>query len=190
MSSRQIALHLFFSGILSLRYPDTNRIWISVRYDGWDIPPRVVTLISTWPGNMMSCLAPPPPLGGGPIVIISFARTTILPGGNCKTYSTSYSWWILRVSKVGSSPEDPVNAISKHVSGTPMFQKEHLKPNAKCFLLNYPNTAVWVMSWEFSPLPKEFLHYILSWISCSVCPWEGYTTWICLLTHFPFHCSV
>ena len=42
--------------------------------------------------------------------------------------------------------EDHVNAISKHVCGTPIFNKEHLKPNAKCFLLNYPNIVVWVMS--------------------------------------------
>ena len=51
----------FFSGILSPRYPDTNQNWISVRYDGWDNFPRVMMLILWWPGNMMSCLAPPPP---------------------------------------------------------------------------------------------------------------------------------
>ena len=37
LPSRQFVLHLFFSGILSLSYPDTNQIWISVRYNGWDI---------------------------------------------------------------------------------------------------------------------------------------------------------
>ena len=37
--------------------------------------------------------------------------------------------------------KDHVNSISKHVYGTPMFQQEHLKPNAKRFLLNYPNTV-------------------------------------------------
>ena len=122
MSSRQFVLHLFFSGILSLRYYDTNWIWISVRYDGWDNFPRVMMLILWWPGNMMSCLAPP--LGGGPIVVVSFlASLAILPWGNCKTYSTSCSWWILRVSKVWSSPEDHVNAISKHVNGTPIFNR-------------------------------------------------------------------
>ena len=26
-----------------------------------------------------------------------------------------------------------------------------------------------------SPYLKGFLHYILSWTSCSACPWEGYT---------------
>ena len=63
-----------------------------------------------------------PPPAGGPIIIDSFsARLSIRPWGNCKTYSTSYSWWILRVSKVWSSPEDHVNAISKHVNGTPIF---------------------------------------------------------------------
>ena len=73
MSSRQFVLHLFFSDILSLRYHDTNRIWISVRYDGWDNFPRVMMLILWWPGNMMSCLAPPP--AGGPILIDSFSAS-------------------------------------------------------------------------------------------------------------------
>ena len=41
--------------------------------------------------------------------------------------------------------EDHVNAISKHVCGTPIFNK-NTYPNANCFLLNYPNTVVWVMS--------------------------------------------
>ena len=111
----------FFSGILSLSYPDTNQIWISVRYDGWNIFPRVITLVFIWPGKVMSCLEHLP---GGPIVIVSFsARLSILPWGNCKTYSTSYSWWILCVSKVWSSPVDHVHAISKHVCGTPIFNK-------------------------------------------------------------------
>ena len=57
----------FFSGILSLRYPDTNWIWISVRYGGWNIFPGVMTLVFIWPGKMMPCLAH---LAGGPIVIV------------------------------------------------------------------------------------------------------------------------
>ena len=122
MPFQRFVLRLFFSDILSLRYPDTNRIWISVRYDGWDNFPRVMTLILWWPGNMMSCLAPP--LAGGPIIIDSFStRLSIHPWGNCKTYSSSYSWWILRVSRVWSSHEDHVNAISKHVNGTPIFNR-------------------------------------------------------------------
>ena len=154
MSSRQFALHLFFSGILSLRYPDTNRIWSSVRYDGWDNFPRDMMLILWWPGNMMSCLAPP--LAGGPIIIDSFsARLSIHPWGNCKTYSTSYSWWILRVSKVWSSLEDHV-MLSRSMFVVLRFSTRTFEANAKCFLLNYPNTVVWVMSWNFSPLPKEF----------------------------------
>ena len=60
MSSRQIGVAPFFSGILSLRYPDTNQIWISVGYDGWYIFPGVMLFVLWWPGNMMSCLAPPP----------------------------------------------------------------------------------------------------------------------------------
>ena len=51
------------------------------------------------------------------------ARLTILPWGNCKTYSISYSWWILWVSKVRPLLEDHVNAISKHVCGTPFINK-------------------------------------------------------------------
>ena len=122
MSFRRYVPQLFFSDILSLRYPDTNRIWISVRYDGWDNFPGVMMLVLWWLGNMMSCLAPP--LGGGPIIVVSFlASLAILPWGNCKTYSTSYSWWILRVSKVWSSPEDHVTAILKHVNGTPIFNR-------------------------------------------------------------------
>ena len=69
MSSRQIVPHLFFSGILSLRYRDTNQIWISVRCDGWNIFPRVIMLVFIWPGKVISCLAH---LAGGPIVIVSF----------------------------------------------------------------------------------------------------------------------
>ena len=92
MSSWQFVLHLFFSDILSLRYHDTNRIWISVRYDGWDNFPGVMMLVLCWPGNMMSCLAH---LAGAPSVIVSFsARLSIHPWGNCKTYSISYSSWI------------------------------------------------------------------------------------------------
>ena len=81
----------FFSGILSLSYPDTNQIWISVRYDGWNIFPRVITLVFIWPGKVMSCLAHH---AGGPIIIVSFlASLAILPWGNCKTYSICCSWY-------------------------------------------------------------------------------------------------
>ena len=38
MSSRRFVLQPFFSDMLSLNYPITNRIWISGRYDGWSIP--------------------------------------------------------------------------------------------------------------------------------------------------------
>ena len=79
MSSRQFVLHLFFSGIPSLSYPDTNQIWISVKYDGWNIFSRVITLILIWPGKVMPFLAH---LTGGPIIIVSFlARLSILPWG-------------------------------------------------------------------------------------------------------------
>ena len=117
-------------------------------------------------------------LAEGPIVIVSFfARLAVLPWGNCKTYSSSYSWWILCVSRVWSSPVDHVNAISKHVYGIPIFNK-YIEANAKYFLLNYPNTVVWVMSWNFSPLPKEFstLYHVLDIMLClslgRIYPWK------------------
>ena len=138
MTSCQFVLHLFFSGILSWRYSDSNQIWISVGYDGWNIFPRVISLVFIWIGTVMSCLAH---LAGGPIVIVSIlARLTILPWGNCKTYSISYSWWILCVSKVWSSPDDHVNAISKHVCGTPIFNKNIWSPilNVSCSSIQTP----------------------------------------------------
>ena len=148
MSSRQFVLHLFFWDIPTLRYPDTNHIRISVRYDGWNIFSRVITLVFMWPGKVMSCLAH---LAGGPIVIVSLlARLSILPWGNCKTYSTSYSWWIHWVSKVRPLLEDHVNAISKHVRGTPIFNKNSWS-NAIFSLSIIQNTVVWVLSSNSSP---------------------------------------
>ena len=126
ISFRLFVLHLFFSDILSLRYHDTNRIWISVRYDGWNIFPRVITLVFMWPGKVMSCLAH---RTRGLSVIVSFVtRLIIFPWGNFKTYSISCSWWILCESKVRSLPNDHVNAISKHVCGTPIFNKNIQSP--------------------------------------------------------------
>ena len=39
-SSRRFVLQtfIFFLDSMSLEYPDTNQIWISGRYDGWNIP--------------------------------------------------------------------------------------------------------------------------------------------------------
>ena len=138
MSSRQFALHLFFSAIPCLRYLDTNQIWISVRYDGWNIFSWVITLILIWPGKVMSCLAH---LTGGPSVIVSFlGRLVTLPWGNCKTYSIGCSRWILFVSKVWSSPVDHVNAISKHVYVTSIFKENIWSPmlNVSCSIIQTP----------------------------------------------------
>ena len=91
-----------------------------------------------WPGKVMSCLAH---LAGGPIVIVSIlARLTILPWGNCKTYSISYSWWILCVPKVWPLLEDHVDAISKHVCGTLIFNKYIWSPmlNVSCPIIQTP----------------------------------------------------
>ena len=144
-----------------------------------------------WPDKVMSCLTH---LAGGPIVI-SFpflARLAILPWGNCKTYSISCSWWILCVSKVWSLPIDDVNAISKHVTGTPIFNK-----NIWSIMLNFlyqlsKHRCMGNVMKFLSPYLKSFLHYILSWISCSACPWEGYTRWnMCLNTFsFPLFCLI
>ena len=145
-----LCLTFSFSGIMSLRYPDTNQNWISVRYDGWNIYPRVISLVFIWPGKVMSCLAY---LVGGPIVIVSLlTRLSILTWGNCKTYSTSCSWWILRVSRVWPLLEDHVNATSKHVSGTPIFNK-----NIGRTMLKFP------YRWFFSiVLIKSNRHFSLS----------------------------
>jgi hypothetical protein len=61
------------------------------------------------------------------------------------------------------------------------YQQEHRKRNAKCFLINYPNTIVWVTSWISSPLYlNDFVLAVLSCISCSAFPWEGYTPNTCV----------
>ena len=138
MSTRQLCCTFSSQASKCLRYPDTNQIWISARYDGWNIFPRVITLVFIWPGKVMSCLAH---LAGGPIVIVSFlARLVILPWENCKTYSISFSWWILFVSKVWSSPVDHVKAISKHVYGTPIFNRNIWSPmlNVSCSTIQTP----------------------------------------------------
>ena len=38
-------LSFFFLDSMSLEYPDTNQIWISGRYDGWNISPRTIILV-------------------------------------------------------------------------------------------------------------------------------------------------
>ena len=116
MSSRQFVLHLFFLGIL----PPTRTKSRSGTMVGTYFP-RDITLVFMWPGKVMSCLAH---LAGGPIVIVSFlASLAILPWGNSKTYLISCSWWILCVCKVWPLLEDHANVISKHVCGTPIFNK-------------------------------------------------------------------
>ena len=119
VSSCHVVLHLFL-----LRHPESEvsrhqtdlnlgQIWWLEHF------PRVITLVFISPDKVMSCLAH---LARGPIVTISFlARLSFLPWGNCKTYSTSGSWWILCVSKVWSSPNNHIKAISMHVCGTPIF---------------------------------------------------------------------
>ena len=139
----------FFSGILSLRYPDTNQIWIAVRYGGWNIFPRVITLVFIWLGKVMSCLAH---LAEGPIVIVSFFnKVNQFSMRNLNALFNKLSWWILCVSKVRPLLEDHVNAISKHVCGTPIFNK-NIWSTMLNLLINYPNTVVWVMAWNFSSL--------------------------------------
>ena len=113
--------------------------------------------IGLWPDKVKSCLAH---LAGGPnVIVFLFSKVIYSSLRNGKTYSTSCSWWILHVSKVWPLLEDHVNAISKHVCGTPIFNK-NTYPNANGFLLNYPNTVVWVMSGKFlSPYLECFLQF-------------------------------
>ena len=166
-------LHLFFLGILSLRFPNTDQIWISVSYDGWSIFSRVITLVFIWPGNVMSCLAH---LTGGPIVIVSsLAMLPILSWVNCKTYTISCSWWTPWVSKVRPLLEDHVNAISKHVCGTPFIKKNIWSTMLNSLYQLSKHRCMGNVMKFLPPFLNGFPHYIMSWISCSVCPWEGYT---------------
>ena len=150
MSFRQFVLHLFFSGILSLSYPDINQIWISVRYDGWNIFPRVITLVFIWPGKVMSCLAH---LAGGPIVIV-LPFSSVSHSSVRKLEDLFYKLFLMNPLSIQSSTFAwrPCQCYLEACRLYSDFQQERLKPNAKCFLLNYPNTVVWVMSWNFSPL--------------------------------------
>lgn len=123
----------------------------------------------------MSCLAH---LAVGPIVIASFsARLSILPWENRKTYFISCSWWILCVCKVRPLLEYHVNAILKHVCGTTIINK-----NIWSTMLNFPYqlSKHRCMGNIMRFLPtylNGFLLSILSSISCSAYPWEGYTPW-------------
>ena len=131
-----------------------------------------------WPNKVMIPSTP-----GGRTYCYKFfflARLAILPWGNCKTYSISCSWWILCVPKVWSSPNDHVNAISKHACGTPIFNK-NIWSTMLNFLYQLSKHRCMGNGMKFlSPYLKSFLHYILSWIPCSACPWEGYTLEICV----------
>ena len=150
MSSRQLVLRLYFSGTLSLRYPDTNQIWILVRYDGWNIFPRAITLVFIWPGKVMSCLAH---LAGGPIVIVLPFRN-VNHSSKRKLKDLFYKLFLMNPLSIQSPTFAwrPCQCYLEACLWYSNFQQEHLKPNAKCFSLNYPNTVVWVMSWNFSPL--------------------------------------
>ena len=89
MSSRQFVSHLFL-----LRHPESEVSWpqadLTLGRIWWlEHNSKSYNTGLLWPGKVMSCLAH---LTGGPIVIVSFyARLSILPWGNCKTYSTSCS---------------------------------------------------------------------------------------------------
>ena len=178
----------FFSGILSLRYPHSNQIWISVRYDGWNIFPRVIITVFMWPGKVMSC---PAHLAGGPIVIYSFsAWLSILPWGNGKTYSISCFRWILCIQNLTFAWR-PCQCYLEACLWYSDFQQEHLKPSAKMFLAQLSKRRCMGNVLKFlSPYLRGFLKLYPDMISCSACPWEGYIPEICVLTHFPFHCSV
>ena len=121
MPSCQIVLHPFL-----LRHPKSKVSWhqLDLNLDQIWWLEHISKSYNTgllWCSKVMSCLAH---LAGGPTVIVSWsARLAILPWGNCKTYSISCSWGILCVSIAWSLPDDHVNAILKHVCGTPVFNK-------------------------------------------------------------------
>ena len=189
MTNRQFVSHPLFSGIMSQRYPNTDQILISVRYGGWDNSPWAMMLVLWWPGNMMSCLTP---LAGGPIIIISSARITILPGGNCKTYFISCSWWIFCVSKVRPLLEDPANAISKHVCGTPIFNNNIWSTMQNSLYQLSKHCCMGNVIKFLPPFPKGFsmlypVMDIMLWLSLGrIYPWN-----MCLNTFsFPSFCLI
>ena len=115
MSSRQFVLHLFFLGILSLRYHDTNQIWISVRYDGWNIFPRVITLDLIWSDKLMSCLA----------FYYSFLFSKVKHSSMRKSLDLFYKLFLMDplCIQIRSLLKDHVNAIPKNVCVTPISDK-------------------------------------------------------------------
>mgnify|MGYP005831117293 CR=1 FL=1 len=59
-----------------------------------------------------------------------------------------------------------------------------MKPNAKCFLLNYPNTDVWVTSrLILASYLNGWVLALLPCMPCSACTWEGYTPNNCVFKH-------
>ena len=90
-----------------------------------------------------------------------FARITILLGGNCKTYVINCSWWIHWVSKNRPLLEDHVNAISKHVCDTMIFNKNIWSPMLNVSwsvirtplygnVLNNPRLFIWMFVYLLS----------------------------------------
>ena len=106
------------------------------------------------------------------------ALPTFTPHGGTTTHSFTGlkpDSHVHPISKVWSSPEDHVNSISKHVNGTPIFNRNIWSTMLNfIYQLSKHRCMGNVMN---NPLPylKSFLHYILTWISCSAYPWEGYT---------------
>ena len=131
MSFRQFVLHLSSQAswvwviLTPIKSESRSDMMVGTHF------PRVITLVFIWPGKVMSCLAH---LAGGLIVIVSIlARLTILPSGNCKTYSISCSWWILCVSKVRPLIETPYHCYLKAWLWYPAHQQEHWRRDTKCF---------------------------------------------------------
>ena len=62
MSACRFVLQTFFSDMLSLKYLITNQIWISGRYDGWNIPnicilfPACTAIVSSYYGLPFSAV--------------------------------------------------------------------------------------------------------------------------------------
>ena len=136
----------------------------------------------------MSC---PAHLAVGPIVIVPFlARLAILPWGNRQTYSISCPQWILCASEFWPLLDDHVNAISKHVCGTLIIDK-----NIWSTMLNFLHQLFkhhCLGNVILLPLPEWFptLYPVMDIMLClslgRIYPWN-----MCLNTFsFPLFCLI
>ena len=126
----------------------------------------------------MSCLAH---LAGGPIVIACFWQ-------GYPFFHEEIVRLILQVIPDGSFvfPKSDLHLktmsmLSRSMSMVLRFSTRTFEAQYQMFLAQLSKHRCMGNVMKFlSPYLKSFLHYILSWISCSACPWEGYTLEICV----------